>query len=214
MQEKETILVAPLNWGLGHATRVVPVIIESMRKGSKIIIAAKGASLQFLKQEFPELIFIELSGFNIRYAVKPFFLTFLLLQMPFFYISIWIEHFRLAKIIKQHNVTTVISDNRYGLWSKKVKSVLITHQLFIQLPKTIKYLEPLLHLFTRKLIERFSECWIPDYADYKTSLAGKLSHGSQLPNNVKYIEPLSRFKNIKNKQTINAEKQVDFFQMI
>lgn len=73
MGQKETILVAPLNWGLGHAARVVPVINDFLKKDCKVIIAANGAPLHFLKQEFPKLLFVEFSGFKIRYTTKPFF---------------------------------------------------------------------------------------------------------------------------------------------
>ena len=201
MQKKETILFAPLNWGLGHATRDVPLISSFLKKGHKIIIAADGAPLEFLKLEFPGLEFIIFSGFKTRYAPKPFFLLYLFLQMPFFYVSIWIEHLRLKKIIKDFQITTVVSDNRYGLWNKHVKSILITHQLFIQLPKLLKFLEPALHLITQKLIVRFTECWIPDYKEVEKSLTGKLSHGAYLPENAKYIGPLSRFANYLPKNT-------------
>jgi len=95
--------------------------------------------------------------------------------------------------VKKLGVTAVISDNRYGLWHPKTLNVLITHQLFIKLPNNLKWLEPTLHRFTRTLIHRFHECWVPDFADYEQSLAGDLSHGQKLPNNVKYIGPLSRF---------------------
>jgi len=193
MAKNETILFAPLNWGLGHATRSVPLINSFIKKGCKVIIAANGAPLEFLKLEFPDLEFIKFTCFKTRYAPKPLFLLFLLLQMPFFYASIWLEHFKLKAIIKNHSITTVVSDNRYGLWNKHIKSILITHQLFIQLPKPLKFAEPLLHTITHRLINNFSECWIPDYEKIEKSLAGKLSHGINLPNNVKYIGPISRF---------------------
>jgi hypothetical protein len=192
MTDTDIILFAPLNWGLGHATRIVPLINNYMLKGNRVVIAGSGASINFLKLEFPTLEFIYLSNFKIRYAPKPLFIWFLLLQMPFFYLSFWVEYFKLKRIINRYKITTVISDNRYGLWSKKVRSIIITHQIFIQLPKLLKFIEPTLHFITRKLINRFNECWVPDFEDIENSLSGKLSHGFQMPNNIKYIGPLSR----------------------
>jgi hypothetical protein len=193
MEKNETILFAPLNWGLGHATRLVPLINEALNTGSKVIIAADGVALKFLQFEFPHLAFVTLTGYRIKYAPKPFFLLAMLLQMPIFYASIWMEHYWLKKIIHQFKVDTVISDNRYGLRNRKVKSILITHQLFIQLPYALKMLEPILHNITHRLIEPFNECWVPDYQNMKGSLSGKLSHGLKVPKNVRYINPLSRF---------------------
>ncbi len=205
MVKNNTILFAPLNWGLGHATRNVPLINSYIKKGYKVIIAAHGAPLEFLKLEFPNLQLIKLTGFKTRYAPKPFFLLFLLLQMPVFYISIIIEHIKLKKIIRRYGITTVISDNRYGLWNKSIKSILISHQLYIQLPKLLKFAQPALHLITHSLINKFDECWIPDYKDAEKSLAGKLSHGANMPKNVNYIGPLSRFTGYLAKEM--AEKQ-------
>lgn len=208
MSEKENILFAPLNWGLGHATRCVPLINDFLKRGCNVIIAADGSSMQFLKLEFPDLEFIILPDFKIRYGASSIFLLYLFLQMPFFYLSFWIEHLRLKRIIKKHNITTVISDNRYGLWSKKVKSILITHQLFIQLPKLFKSIEPILHFITRKLIKRFDECWVPDYKKIEKSLSGKLSHGLQVPKNIKYIGPLSRFSSFITQITEQVKRDI------
>jgi hypothetical protein len=125
-------LIAPLDWGLGHATRCVPIINECLAKGEKVVIAADGAAAAFLKQEFPNLTHIRLKGWRMRYF-WPLPLA-LALQMPFFGVSILLEHRRLQRIIKQMGVNRVISDNRYGLWSRNADCTIITHQLYIQLP--------------------------------------------------------------------------------
>lgn len=194
MVEKQTVLFAPLNWGLGHAARMVPLINNSLLQGDKVIIGADGAALEFLKLEFPQVKIVKLTGYTICYARQPFFLFYMLLQMPIFYSSIWIEHFRLSRLIKHYKISTIISDNRYGLWNKNVKSILLTHQLFIQLPKTIKFLESILHWVTALLVRKFDVCWVPDFQNIENSLSGKLSHGINIPKNVTYIGPLSRFK--------------------
>jgi UDP:flavonoid glycosyltransferase YjiC (YdhE family) len=65
-----TILVAPLNWGLGHATRCIPIIQELQKNGFTPIIASDGVALALLKKEFPDLIALELPSYNIEYAKK------------------------------------------------------------------------------------------------------------------------------------------------
>ncbi len=197
MNNNEIVLIAPLNWGLGHATRMVPIIYNYRSQGHKVIIAAEGLSMKLLKKEFPDVQHIILKGFRVRYAPRPFFILYLLLQMPVFLASIIVEKQRIRKIVKEKQITTIISDNRYGLRHKKVKSILITHQIFIKLPRALKLFEPVLHSFTRQLISKFDECWIPDYEKMDESLSGELSHEKKLPANAKFIGPLSRFKNLK-----------------
>jgi len=193
MSEKETILVCPLNWGLGHATRCAPIIRKMLDEGHRVIIGAEQAPLAFLKQEFPDLEFVEFPGFRVRYFKNPFFFLGLMVQAPLFYFSFLQEKRQLNQMINQYGITRVISDNRYGVHHQSVYSVFITHQLFIQLPKHLKRLEKPLHHVTRCLINRFDECWVPDYEEEKISLSGQLSHGKLLPKNVRYIGPLSRF---------------------
>ncbi len=191
-----SVLFCPLNWGLGHATRIVPIIRSHIQQGDKVFIAASGNALAFLQSEFPDIDFIKFKGLNVRYFRPPFLFVGLLLQTPLFALSIVYEYFKLKKILKKQKINLVISDNRYGVRTKKVKSVLITHQLYIQLPKSIKIISPALHLLTKYLISKFYECRVPDYEDIHKSLSGELSHSKTVPDNVKYIGPLSRFSGI------------------
>ena len=190
---KKTILIAPLDWGLGHATRCVPLINDYLKSDNNVIIAATGQPLAFLQKEFPHLTFIPFTGYKIQYSTSNFLFLRLLLQMPVFFLSIISEHYKLKKIIKKYNIDIVVSDNRYGAFSKKTENLLITHQIFIQLPRSVKILQPVLHFITRLLINNFDRCLVPDFENNKNNLSGKLSHGKHLPKNVEYINPLSRF---------------------
>ena len=115
------------------------------------------------------------------------------LQLPFFGISILLEHKRLQRIIKQNGISRVISDNRYGLWSRNADCTIITHQLYIQLSSWLKLFERPLHAFTARLLRRFNHICVPDYAEAEKSLSGALSHGGALDAEVEYIGPQSRF---------------------
>lgn len=192
IQHHQTMtIVAPLDWGLGHATRCVPIVNDCLARGEQVLLAADGAALAFLRVEFPNLQWVRLKGYRMRYF-WPLPLA-LALQVPFFGVSILLEHWRLQRIIKRMGVSRVISDNRYGLWSRNADCTIITHQLYIQLPPCLRLFKKPLHAFTARLLRRFAHIWVPDYADAQKSLSGALSHGGALDAAVEYIGPLSRF---------------------
>ncbi|MFC2118783.1 glycosyltransferase [Bacteroidota bacterium] len=190
------ILVAPLDWGLGHASRMIPVITMLLSHGADVIIAADGHGFELLKKEFPGLKFIRLSFPKIKYSRRQYLISKFIFFSPIILFGIIREHFVLKKIIKQENIDIIISDNRYGLWHKKIKSIFISHQLMIKLPLWLKFAEYILHLILLKLINRFDICWIPDF-EHKGGLSGDLSHKFSIPAKSLFIGPLSRFKNIK-----------------
>lgn len=70
MPNKKTILVAPLHWGLGHATRCVPVIRELLKHNYDVLLGSDGAALELLRKEFPKLPFVELPSYEISYSKK------------------------------------------------------------------------------------------------------------------------------------------------
>jgi hypothetical protein len=186
------LLLAPLDWGLGHATRCVPVIRELINNNCEVWLAGEGVQEKLLREEFSSLPFLPLKGYRIKYA-KAGLTGKLLLQIPSILRSIKEENKWLKEQIIKHEFEAVISDNRYGLYNEKVFSVLITHQLCIK-SSLGKWSEGLLQKWNYKLIERFNECWIPDEKRENT-LAGELSHPGKLPAiPIKYIGALSRFK--------------------
>jgi uncharacterized protein (TIGR00661 family) len=197
------ILICPLDWGLGHATRCIPIIQGFLQKGCEVIIASNGQALRLLKTEFPQLSFHELPAYNPHYsAFLP--MTFAMgLQLPKFLRVIKQEHQNLEKIIVDRKIDIVISDNRYGCWSNKIRSIFITNQANIIVPW---YLKAGVDRFNKKCINRFSLCWIPDYEGEK-SLTGKLSQISG--SNVRFIGPISRFEKLHY-----IEKQYDILAVI
>lgn len=186
-----TVLVAPLDWGLGHSTRCIPLIKHLQSLDCKVIVAAEGATEKLLKQEFPSLQFVHLNGYRIEYASDKRFLgAKILMQLPKIYQAIQHEHTWLKNIVTQHNIDIVISDNRYGLWHKDVRCVFITHQLLIKAP--FAFAENLLQKINYHFINKFAECWVPDEQG-NLNLAGLLSHPAVLPKvRVKYLGTLSR----------------------
>ena len=189
MKEKKRILICPLDWGLGHATRCIQIIDELLLQNHTVIIAASGPPLALLKQEFPNLDFVEFEGYSIRYG-KHFLTLRLLLQIPKIVFGIISEHLQLKKICKRLQIDVVISDNRYGCWNPRCHSIFITHQIFIPAPIFKNTIRQINFWF----MSRYRQVWIPDWqGDH--NLSADLSHGKTIPQNAKYIGPLSRFYN-------------------
>lgn len=189
---KKNVLICPLNWGLGHATRCVPIIRGLLESGDNVIIAADKAPLAFLKKEFPNLKFIQLPGFEPLYSKGDSQVFQLLKSIPNALINFNKEHKALEKIVDEHKIDLVISDNRFGCWSKKVHSIYITHQLNIQVPKFFKWTSPIINQLHKHYIKKYDELWIPD-VENEPSLSGKLSHPANVKIKTKYIGFLSRF---------------------
>jgi uncharacterized protein (TIGR00661 family) len=189
---KPRILLAPLDWGLGHATRCIPIIRELIKQECEVWIAAEGAQESLLKTEFPQLSFLHLQGYRVKYArSKAGLLWQMLIQSPKFLQVIKKEYEWLKKAVDKHHFDIVISDNRYGLHHSKIPCVFITHQLTIKSPLG-KWSESFLQKKNYSYINQFVECWVPDTEE--NGLAGELSHPQKLPGTkVQYIGSLSRF---------------------
>src|SRR5688572_14932251 len=196
LQEKDPrklrILVAPLDWGLGHATRCIPVIYELIRQKAAVWLAGEGAQRALLTQEFPDLPFLPLKGYRVKYGRSAGgVLRSIFFQVPRLLRSIRNEHEWLEQAIAEYGFDVVISDNRFGLYHPDIHSVFITHQLNIKSPLG-KWSERLLQKNNYRYIGQFDECWVPDEKG-ENNMAGKLSHPDSMPEiPVHYIGGLSR----------------------
>lgn len=195
LNEKKRILVAPLDWGLGHATRCIPIIKELLTLDCEVLIAADKKIFLLLKKEFPNTVFLPCKGYEIQYSrSKGLFSLHLLFQFPKIIFSIFKEKKWLKKAVKLHSIDAVISDNRFGMFHKKIPSIYITHQLFIKTGNRVtEFIAQKIHYY---FIKKYTACWVPDKKI--NGLAGLLSHPKKNPQNVFYIGTLSRFKPIKN----------------
>jgi UDP-N-acetylglucosamine:LPS N-acetylglucosamine transferase len=200
------ILICPLDWGIGHATRCVPIIRQLIKNNHHVIIAADGRPFDFLKGYFPELEFIRIPGFRVKYPEGKNMLLKMICQSPSILFGIYKEHKRLKKIIRENRIEAVISDNRFGLWADSAYSVYMTHQLMIKAPKGMKWTEPLLHRAHQWIIHHYDECWVPDIPGEK-NLSGDLGHRYALPSNAHFIGILSRFEGEQTKSEIYANKE-------
>lgn len=190
---KLRILVAPLDWGLGHATRCIPVIRELLRQNCEVWLAGEGAQETLLKQEFPTLPFLPLPGYRVKYGrTATGTIWNIIFQSRKILRAIRLENKWLKKIIEDHKPDAVISDNRYGLYHPDIPCIFITHQLSIK-SSWGKWVERWIRKKNYEYINRFTECWVPD-EEGETNLAGDLSHTRHKPSiPIKYTGPLSRF---------------------
>ncbi len=172
---KPKILVAPLDWGLGHATRCIPIIRQLICKDCEVLLAAEGKTANLLRTEFPQLKILPLKGYEISYGKTAWqSIGKILSQIPKIINAIEEEQHWLEQMIVEHQLNAVISDNRYGLNNENLHSVIITHQLLIK-TSLGKMADEMLQMLHYQYINEFSECWVPD-AENEINLAGDLSH--------------------------------------
>ena len=190
---KPRVLVAPLDWGLGHSTRSIPVINGLIKQGCEVIIASSGAGSFLLKKEFPGLLFLHLRGYEVRYSVNGYWMPVkLFMQIPKIIWRIYKEHSWLKDAVKEYSIDAVISDNRLGMYHSSVPCAYITHQLKIKTGNRLA--EKIAQKIHYWFINKYDECWVPDMQK-EINLAGELSHPSALPEiPVKYLGILSRFE--------------------
>ncbi len=188
----QKVLVAPLDWGLGHATRDISIIHALIANGYEVVIGAEGAQASLLQTEFPSLQILSLDGYRVRYSKSKWgFLFKILVQVPRLRRVIKKENHWLDTVIDQQQIDLVISDNRFGLYTKKIPCIFITHQLTVKAP--FVWAEKMMQQVNYYYINQFSSCWVPDMAGTENA-AGILSHPVKLPlTKVQYIGLLSRF---------------------
>lgn len=194
MRTNRNILFTPLGWGLGHASRIIPIIQLLHSQNHTIYVAGNTQSLSLITKECPYVIAIRLRTFSVRFAKgdkQLFPLLTIAIKIPLynFYERIW-----LRKAIKRLRIDLVISDNRYGMRSSRVKCVIITHQLKPKIPSPFQFTEPFVSKLIYRWLSHFDEVWIPDNID-KNRLSGELTENKTL-SNIRYIGPLSRFYNL------------------
>lgn len=184
------ILVAPLNWGLGHATRCIPIIKALIAYNFQPVLASDGEALNLLQKEFPNLEAVELPSYDITYAEEgKNFKIKLLKDSPHLLKTIKRENTATKTLVSKFKISGIISDNRFGVRSKNIPSVFITHQLRV-LSGSTTWLSTSLH---QRIIKRFDQCWVPD-VNAHPNLSGDLGHTNWGQIQLKYIGPLSRFK--------------------
>jgi len=189
------ILICPLEWGLGHAGRMIPLARALQARNYNVITGSGKEHQALFMKEVPGLTFIDFPGFRPGYSRYLPQYIFLLMKTPVLFYNIVSEHIKLKRIIRDYKIDLVISDNRFGLWSRRVKCVYVTHLPVIPLPENLRFLEWTGILFHRFFIKKYSMCFIPDLPG-DLNLSGRLTHQVKLQTNTRFIGILSRFSDI------------------
>ena len=192
------ILVAPLNWGLGHASRCIPLIRQWLSEGHEVVLAGDGDSLTLLRKHFPRLRYAYLAPLHLRYGKGKSQVWAIVRSLPQLIRWSIQDHTMLAALLREEHFDRVVSDNRFDLWSRQTECVYITHQLHIRLPKGWRWAEGWMTRWHRRIWRNYDQVWVPDYADEAESLSGWLGHLGEdksplSEQKIRYIGPLSRF---------------------
>jgi len=187
---EDIVIVAPLYWGLGHATRDIPIIYWLKANCKKVIIASDGAALDLLKREFPDLKIEQLPSYNIRYRFKNIIVN-ILIGWYSILKAVITENNVARSLTNKYNASIILSDNRLGFYNPQIKSLYMTHQINILHNRPwISWLGTRLH---QAFIKKFNHVLIPDYGDIR-ALCPKLSSGQI--KNANWIGPISRIKKL------------------
>lgn len=188
------ILVCPLGWGLGHASRVVPIVRLLLESGHRVVVAADANSLALVKSSCPYLETKFFPSYKVQFkrgSSQLLPMLWVAIRLPFINLR---EHRKLKKLVLENHIDLVISDNRYGLRLRGIMSVMVTHQLRVIPPRPFKFLTKASEILIRHWLKRFNHVWIPDN-EGAGSIAGVLSSPNGLTN-IQYIGILSRFSGI------------------
>lgn len=207
------VLIAPLDWGLGHAARCEPIIWAFRAAGAEVSVGVSGQNSEFFKKACPDVKQFELPSYRIVYPkIGAFMPLWLLSKSSEMHQIIQEEHKQIEALVQKEDFQIVLSDNRFGAWSSRAFSIYMTHQLRISFPKMFRHAELLGEKFHAKLVSPFNEIWVPDTQE-AFGLAGKLSHAHWKKHNLRYVGALSRFatleENFLPKSLENSSSKID-----
>ena len=207
---KQKICIAPLDWGLGHATRCISLAKALMQLNYQVFIASEGHHEVILREALPEATFLPLPGYRIQYSKEAkYFLLKIITQLPKIIFSVYYEKNWLRKMQKQFQFNIIISDNRFGFYHKAIPSVFITHQLNIQ--TGFAWTNNIARILQYRYIKNFNALWVPDIEGEK-NYAGLLSNPIKKPIiPIWYMGALSRLEpNVKH----SLQKNIRFLGIV
>ena len=194
MPAGKRILIAVLDWGLGHAARCVPLVRVCRELGAEPIVAGSGRALALLKLECPEVSAVELPAYGIRYPYRNMYLN-MALQGWRVVSAVRREHLQTRSIVRKMKIDAIISDCRFGCYHAGIPSVLINHQ--VRLP--VEGIAGKAATFIlQRWAGRFRETWVPDQPG-PDNLSGALSEGGA-PGKIRFIGLLSRLEPVATPQ--------------
>lgn len=188
MTKRLKILISPLDWGLGHATRLVPLLRYLQRQKHLLIIGVSDLNEHFLRSQIPDAEFVHVPSYDIVYNGHNSVYS-LVKVLPKIISGKKNEHKWLEKFVETRHIDLIISDSRFGLFHPNIKSIIISHQLNFQYPKSLSLFGAYAQIMNTKWLKEFDAVWVPDTASHR--LSGNLSENEDLDK--VFINPQSRF---------------------
>ncbi len=189
------IIFGICSWGLGHATRSLPIIRKFIREGDEVTVVSFGRALTLLRNELGKSAhFAELSDYHPPSSLNPRRLVVdTLLSTPAYFFAMKREHRFVEKMLNDGKVDGIFSDNRFGFYSLKAPSYFMTHQLRMLNPLDVRGLESGSEIFNRWFLERSAGVIVPDFKE--NGLSGRLAHELSVidEDHLNYIGVLSDF---------------------
>ncbi len=205
------VLFSPLDWGLGHASRLVPIIRRFIERDDYVVIAGSGPSIVLLEREFPTAIIEPLPSFSPKFSDMDSQSSAIFHQVPSFLYRIFRENHHVQTLVEAHDIDLIISDNRYGVRSKKCRSVFITHQFQPKIGgEFTKVCEKIVARILWHWTKKFDRVYVPDVAIDGSGYAGELAVPLKKSKNIRALGILSRF----TKKEENPSPKYDFTAII
>jgi len=202
------ILVSPLSWGLGHATRDLPIIRYLLERGHHVTIAAEGRALTLLQDEVPACDFEHLPDYPPPYSSGKRFVPTFVATAPKMLAAIEKEAANVRKLLEKRSFDLILSDNRFKVRADGVPSFVITHQLRFMTPPGLEVFEHATELFNAKYLRAFDRIIVPDAADPVENLSGRLSHDLQWMDDSPRVYYAGPFSSVRR---LDVEQDVDLF---
>jgi hypothetical protein len=182
-------------WGLGHATRTLPIIRKAIKEGHNVSVVSSGRALSMLRQELgdgPD--FFKLEDYQPPGTLNSSMMVLgSILRFPEYVRAIRCEHDFVKRFIWDRKVDVIFSDNRYGFYSRNVPSYFMGHQLRILNPLGNGILENGTEIYNKFFLYRYAGVLVPDFEE--DGLTGRLAHDLSIidERRLNYVGPLSEF---------------------
>ncbi len=188
------ILIVPLDWGLGHTTRCIPIIKELQVLGHQVHIGGTTITNALLKKEFPNLSYHLFPSYGITYPKNgKDFLRHIITQLPRLAGVIAREKKLCQRLMLEQRYDVIISDNRFGVRAFGSKNIFISHQLNLSVPQS-PWAERLANWINKRYINRFDAVAVPDNKQHL--LSGILSNTKGIRPSITFLGNLSRWERI------------------
>lgn len=195
------------SWGLGHATRTLPIIRRFIKEGDDVVVVSHGGALSLLRTELDGgARFYDLEDYeppstqNSNLVALEAFAS-----IPKYVSAVKREHDFVERMLANDKIDAIFSDNRFGFYSIRVPSFYMTHQLRIMNPLRSRFLESVTERLGEWLLNRLTGLIVPDFKS--DGLSGRLAHGLSVidERDVHYIGALSDF------ERRSSDEDVDLF---